>query len=64
MAETQEPAAEPNDVDDDEDSELLEPVMETRSRPAVNIGRLSGLGASAQGEHCSFERCHPAFADA
>ncbi len=52
MAETREPAAEPNDVDDDEDSDLLKPVIETRSRPAVSIGRLSGLGASAQGEHC------------
>ncbi len=42
---------EPDDASD-EDSDLLKPAMETRSRPAVNISHLSGLGASAQGRGC------------
>lgn len=52
MAETEEeePSAKGNDSED-EDADLLEPVIETRARPAVDIGRLSGLGASLPGAH-------------
>ena len=50
--EEEEPSATGNDSEDeDEDADLLEPVIETRARPAVDIGRLSGLGASLPGAH-------------
>jgi hypothetical protein len=50
--EDEEPSAKgTNAEDDDADTDLLEPVITTRSRPAVNIGRLSGLGAPLPGVH-------------
>ena len=51
MVNSEDPAAgEDGDGDDDEDDDLVEPPIHTRGRPAVDIGRLSGLGASLQGE--------------
>ena len=50
--EEEEPSAKgSDDEDEDEDADLLEPVIKTRARPAVDIGRLSGLGASLPGAH-------------
>ena len=48
--EEEEPSAKGDD-NEDEDADLLEPVIKTRARPAVDIGRLSGLGASLPGAH-------------
>ena len=47
IAEPEEPSTEAPDDASDQDSDLQKP------RPAVNIGHLSGLGASAEGVPCS-----------
>ena len=52
IAEPEEPSAGAQEDASDEDSDLLKPVFGHHLRPAVNLGHLSGLGASAQGEHC------------
>ena len=56
MVNSEDPAA-GKDEDDDEDDDLVEPPIHTRGRPAVDIGRLSGLGASLQGEVPSLKHC-------
>ena len=59
MVNSEDPAAGEGgiDDDDDEDDDLVEPPIHTRGKPAVDIGRLSGLGASLHGEVPSLEHC-------